>query len=194
MTLPNDSDLESWVLAVAAGDRRSFDRLYKALLPRVLAFSQRILMDEAAADDCVAETFIRIWRDAGKYSSERGCVLAWVYTICRTRALDLLRARRREGDLSEAVGRELEADEAGGDPQDMISAFDASSAVHPLLLRLSPQQRKLIGMAFFDGLTHSEIADATGLPLGTVKSHVHRAMTAMRQGLGDGLPVATAPH
>lgn len=186
MTLPSNSELETWVRAIAAGHRGAFDRLYKALLPRVLAFSQRLLMDELAADDCAAETFIRIWRDAGKYDAERGCVMAWVFTICRTRALDLLRVRRRQSDLSDAVSREW--DEATADGTDeMIAAFDASLMVQPLLLRLSQEQQRLVGLAFFQGLTHSEIADATGLPLGTVKSHIHRALTAMRQGLGAEL-------
>ncbi|MDE0853446.1 MAG: sigma-70 family RNA polymerase sigma factor [Nevskia sp.] len=187
MTLPNNGELESWMSAIAAGQRWAFDRLYTALLPRVLAFSQRLLSDELAADDCAAETFVRVWRDAAKYDVERGCVLAWVFTICRTRALDLLRARRRQNNLSEAFGREF-ADSVPDGADELIAAFDARLLVHPLLLRLSAEQQRLVGLAFFDGLTHSEIAAATGLPLGTVKSHIHRALATMRQGLGKGPP------
>lgn len=187
MTLPDDSELESWVRATAGGDRAAFDRLYAALLPRILAYARRVLPDEAAAEDCAAETFIQVWRDAARYDLRRGCVAAWVYTICRTRAFDLLRTRRRQGHLAEAVQREQHGQDCRFD-EDLIAAFDAGRAVHPLLLRLSPEQRRLVGLAFFQGLSHSEIAAATGMPLGTVKSHIHRALTAMREELGTGVP------
>ena len=187
MNLPaDDNQLESWVAAIAKGDRAAFDRFYEATMPRVLAFATRLMMNEDAADDCVAETYVRVWRDAAKYSAERGCAMAWLFTICRSRGLDLLRARQRHHELSEAVERETEF-EVGDGTDSLISAFDASSAIHPLLAELSPEQRRLIGLAFFQGLSHSEIADATGMPIGTVKSYIHRALTAMRQKLGaDG--------
>jgi RNA polymerase sigma-70 factor (ECF subfamily) len=178
-----DNQLEAWIAAVANGDRAAFDRFYEATLSRVLAFASRILMNEDAVDDCVAETYVRVWRDAAKFSAERGAAMAWLFTICRSRALDLLRARQRHHELSEAVERETEFEVGDGTDQ-LISMFDANAAIHPLLVELSPEQRKLIGLAFFQGLSHSEIADATGMPIGTVKSYIHRALTAMRQRLG----------
>lgn len=184
MTSPDDNQqLEPLIAAIATGDRDAFNRFYDATMPRVLAFAKRQLMNEDLADDCIAETYIRVWRDAGKFSAERGCAMAWLFTICRTRGLDLLRSRQRQHELSEAVERETEF-EVGDGTDDLISRVDANSAIHPLLSELSADQRRLIGLAFYQGLSHSEIADATGMPIGTVKSYIHRALTLMRERLG----------
>lgn len=185
MQVPNDSELERWMNAIVTRDRAAFDRLYAATLPRVLAYARKILGVEEAAEDCAAETYIQAWRDAAKYDSTRGCVMAWLFTICRSRALDQLREHKRRHDLGELLARELQcspADEAGT----LIAEVDASAAVHPVLQKLSLEQRRLLGLAFFRGLSHSEIAAATGMPLGTVKSHIHRAIGVMRQRLGIG--------
>jgi len=187
--LPSEEELGSWIDAIARGDRAAFDRLYTATLPRILAFAQRILGSEDAADDCAAETYIRVWRDAAKYDAGRGCAMAWLFTMCRSRALDQLRTNRRTGELGDAVELESGMDTAEG-PESLISMFDADASVHPLLLQLTSEQRKLIGLAFFHDMSHSEIAVATGMPLGTVKSHIHRALTAMRQGLSFDGPSA----
>lgn len=193
MNTPDDNQqLEQWIAAVAQGDRAAFDRFYEATMPRVLAFATRQLMNEDLADDCVAETYVRVWRDAAKFDAERGCAMAWLFTICRTRGLDLLRSRQRHHELSEAVERETEF-EVGDGTDDLISQVDAQSAVHPLLAELSPDQRRLIGLAFYQGLSHSEIADATGMPIGTVKSYIHRALTLMRERLGAQGRVISGP-
>jgi RNA polymerase sigma-70 factor (ECF subfamily) len=184
MNSPDENlPLERWIAGIASGDRKAFDRFYEATMPRALAFATRQLMNEDLVDVCIAETYVQVWRDAAKFSTERGCAMAWLFTICRTRGLDLLRARQRQHELSEAVERETEF-EIGDGTDDLISAVDAHSAVHPLLAELSADQRRLIGLAFYQGLSHSEIADATGMPIGTVKSYIHRALTALRQRLG----------
>lgn len=193
MQVPNDSELQLWMGAVAARDRRAFDRLYAATLPRVLAYARRILMTEDAAEDCAAETYIQAWRDAAKYNSDRGPVMAWLFIICRSRAMDLLRERQRRGEISQALALELEED-AGNETENLIAQVDACSAVHPMLQQLPPEQRRLVGLAFFRDLSHSEIAAATGMPLGTVKSHIHRAISAMRQGLGIEAAEVQTPH
>jgi RNA polymerase sigma factor (sigma-70 family) len=188
MTCMDDAGLETAIERIAVGDKTAFDMLYAATLPRMLALARRILRSESAAEDCAAETYIRIWRDAARFDPRRGSAMAWLYTICRTRALDQLRAGKRRTDMEQTPSESAPAQDIAA-ADDLTAAIEVSCAIWPCLMRLSQVQRELLRLAFFDGMSHSEIGRATGMPLGSVKSHIHRAVIGLREQLVSvGIP------
>ncbi len=137
-----------------------------------------ILNNAADAEDVLSEVYQQVWRTAGRYERRRGSVLTWMIVICRSRALDAIR-RRRPGDES-ALPELAVDDRALGE---LENADVTSEALAAALRQLSQEQRQLLSMAFFRGLTHQEIAATTRIPLGTVKSHIRRGLMLMREHL-----------
>jgi RNA polymerase sigma factor (sigma-70 family) len=165
-------------------------RSRRCTIGRVYGLALRIARNPALAEEIAADVFWQVWRQAPRFDAARGSVTAWVLTMARSRALDAL---RRHGPLTAQVDVEtLPAadDEAavgglgeGGDPQDLVSAVQSHRELRQALTALEPLPRQLLAMAFFRGLTHEEIAAQACLPLGTVKSHLRRAMERLRQVL-----------
>lgn len=185
--------LQVWLLAVAEQDaaaEAAFGQLYQALAGRVQALALRILRDPAAAEEAVEDCFWQVWRQAARFDPERGCAEAWVLTLARSRALDAYRARSRERedtvslDLLQDEGFEPHETDLDADSADLLAASRSHSALHQALGQLPAQARQLVALAFFRGLTHDEIAAQTGLPLGTVKSHIRRALATLKPLLG----------
>jgi RNA polymerase sigma-70 factor (ECF subfamily) len=133
------------------------------------------------------DTFWQVWRQAPRFDPQKGSATAWVLMMARSRALDAARARARDPVQASAHSVDDEdpfADEAAGDPLDLLQAVRRDGALHAQLAKLDPLRRQLISLAFFRGMTHDEIADHTGLPLGTVKSHFRRTLAALQSALG----------
>lgn len=174
------------VAAMARGDETALNSLYEATLPRIYGLALRVTGRKDLAEDVVVEVYWQAWRDAARYDARRGEPMAWLYTICRSRALDMLR-RRDEAELHPDP-EELIAGLPGNEtqPLDALCAAEAGSALAAALECLTPVQRQMVALAFFRGLSHQEVAEHTGLPLGTVKSHLKRAQDALRQALGSG--------
>ncbi|WP_374660687.1 sigma-70 family RNA polymerase sigma factor [Inhella sp.] len=183
--------LQDWLLAVAERqDEHAFERLYQALAPRVLLLARRILRDAASAEEVVEDCFWQVWRQALRFDPERGCAEAWVMTLARSRALDAWRTRERaQGELVsldalQEDGHTLpEAADDGPDAAELLEAGRHHEGLHRALQQLKPLPRQLLALAFFRGLTHDEIAEQTGLALGTVKSHIRRALAGLQQVL-----------
>lgn len=185
---PTDEQLrlQQLVSRMAQGEQQALATLYDETVGRVYGFAQRVVNNAGAAEEIASDVYLQVWRDAGKYDPLRSKVLTWLLMICRSRALDWLRARETAEVLHDAP--ETLADEApspGGSPHDLLEAVQSSHALHQALASLPPVQRQLLGLAFFRGLSHQEIADQTRLPLGTVKSHIRRAVEALRAHLGE---------
>ncbi len=154
-----------------------YDR-YGAVVYRLIF---RMVRDPGAAEDLVQETFLRVWNRAAGFDSGRGAVAPWLLAVARNRAIDYLRyqARRCEtADLNETEHPALFADFTAGMPQ-----FDLAEQIRRALERLTPEQRLVIELAYFEGLSQSEIAQKIRQPLGTVKTWMRRAMQSMREGL-----------
>lgn len=166
------------------GDEAAMAMLYDATLGHVYGVAVRITQDQDAAEDVVAETYLQAWQQAGRYSIERGTPLAWLLNMCRSRALDSLRRRATAADKG-AREETASSTDAEDDPLSLVIALQAGERLREAIATLPAIVQQLVGMAFFRGLSHQEIARATSLPLGTVKSHLRRAQEVLRAACGE---------
>lgn len=173
---------QGWIARMAQGEAAAVTALYDATLGHVYALALRIVREPDAAEDVVADTFLQAWQQAGRYSDERGTPLAWLLNMTRSRALDQLRRRGAEETNVELESLHERLDEAlhEDDPLSVVMALESGTRLRAAIAALSPVAQRLLGLAYFRGLSHAEIARATGLPLGTVKSHLKRAQDALR--------------
>jgi RNA polymerase sigma-70 factor (ECF subfamily) len=138
-----------------------------------------MLGNAADAEEVVCETYVQAWQSAARFDPERGSVLGWLLMICRSRSLDLLRQRRGRA-AAEGLASRLGKDDSVPGPEGLLRQVQSGTAVHRALRALSPLRRQLVALAFLRGMSHQEIARAVQLPIGTVKSHLRRALLGMR--------------
>lgn len=171
------------VAAIARGDEAALGQLYETTLGKVYGYALRIVGKPEAAEEVVGEVYLQVWHQAGRYDATRGSVMAWLMMATRSRALDHLRRQdSADSHPDPAIFLESENDE-GARPLDLLLAVEDRSRVAAALAELTPVQRQMIALAFFRDLSHQEIADTTGMPLGTVKSHIRRALEKLRPKL-----------
>ncbi len=175
--VPADEEL---LLQVAAGDRVAFGSLYDRLAGPLFSLALKMLGQEAEAQDLVQEVFLTIWNKASTFDTARGSAFSWAVTQLRNRAIDRIRSRRRRGELMEAFGPDLVPNDNMRTAAENAEAGDRSRQVHAALGRLSDEQRHVLRLAYFDGMTQAEIAQKLDEPLGTVKARAHRAMARLR--------------
>ena len=177
--------LNASLVAVADRNRSEFESLYAATVERVLNLATRIVGDADTADDVASDVYLQVWRKAGDFDPERGSAIAWIMTICRSRALDMLRRKSvAAGYLSEFEQQPATNDEECG-PQDLLAATDRKSSVHAALKQLDASERQLLALVYFRGYTHRELAEMTGQPLGTVKTRIRRTLIKARDLMND---------
>jgi len=179
-----EASLRECIVGVVRRDEAAFAELYNATVHRAWSVAIRIVRQHEAAEEVVEDCFWQVWREAERFDAARGRVLTWVLTICRSRALDYLRRKdiaEPIADIETLRSAELADDE---DPLDILGATERASAVHRALAQLKPKERQLISLAFFRGLTHQEIADASRMPIGTVKTTMHKAFRQLETILG----------
>ena len=182
---PADRDL---VAQAAAGNERAIGQLYDRYAAALYAVAYRIAGQRADADEVVIETFTQAWREAGRFEPGRGSVAGWLTMIARSRALDLVRARTRRDRITESAAADWPDAPLGmgtwrGDPADVLEHSERRRRIETALGELSPPQRQAIELAFFEGLSQSEIAERLNEPLGTVKTRVRLAMQKLRAAL-----------
>lgn len=186
VAVPQIDALAPVILRLRSRDPDALASLYDQTVAKVLALASAMMRDRADADELVCDVYERAWSRAETFDGSRGTVLAWLLTICRSQALDRLRRRRAQLRTREAYGREPSESTVAG-PENALDRFQQGHAVHAALAALTPQRRRMIALAFFGGLSHQEIAAELGMPLGTVKSHLRRGLTELRERLGfDG--------
>lgn len=172
----------------ATGDQHAIAEFYDATSHLVLGLALRILGDHSAAEDVVVETYAQAWRQAKHYDPTRGTACAWLLTLTRSRAIDVLRARKRD---RESDPLETAADVESSTPGPEAAAADAERHhfVRHALSALNAEQREAIELAYFAGLSHTEIAARLEQPLGTIKTRIRLGMLRLREVLGH-----LAPH
>lgn len=178
-----DAELRAVIARTAMQDQRALERLYDLTFGKVYAVALRILRNAEAAEEAVEDTYWQAWREASRYDPARGRALAWLLTICRSRALDALRRREPAEPMADFESLRSEVAVEKSDPYDLLDAIQRSSAIHAAIGKLKPQVRQLVALAFFRGLTHQEIADACNMPLGTVKVTLFRACQQLKDCL-----------
>jgi RNA polymerase sigma-70 factor (ECF subfamily) len=161
--------------------------LYDRYGTLVYTVAYRIVGERADAEEVVVEAFAQAWREAGRFTGERGSVAGWLTMIARSRALDLVRARGRRDRLVAGAAAEASHGGTGGEPAlivaDRTEEDERRRMVRQALDGLSPPQRQAIELAFFEGLSQSEIAARLNEPLGTVKTRVRLGMQKLRESL-----------
>ena len=173
------------LVAVANGDEQALGAFYDATVSRVYGLALRIVRWREAAEEVVEDVYMQVWQQADRFDVSRGKPLTWLLTICRSRALDFLRRDDEAMAHPEPETLVREPSDERANPQDLLLAMERNTQLYAVLENLLPIQRQLLALAFFRGMTHQEIADHAQMPLGTVKSHVRKALDKMRELLGE---------
>jgi RNA polymerase sigma-70 factor (ECF subfamily) len=173
-----ERDLEC-IRRLGAGDSSALEELYDRYCPLLYPVALRILRSQTDAEDVIQQAWLQVWRSAASYDPRRGTVAAWLLTVARTRALDLYRSlasRQRAETQVEVVPVAI-----APDPPGVAVQAQLSERVREALESLQPQQRQVLEIAYFQGLSQSEIAERLGAPLGTVKSWTRQGLTRLRE-------------
>ncbi len=169
---------------IAARDAQALSELYDQTAGPFFSVVFRILGDASEAEEVIQDVFVQIWEKAATFDSILGSPFHWALSIARHRAIDRLRSRQRRARLSEEL---VEAGE--GEPSAMVApddgavGADSAASVRSALTHLPAEQRQVIELAFFRGLTHPEIAETLGEPLGTIKARIRRGLLKLRENL-----------
>ncbi len=185
-------ELSKLLARAGLGDRAAFATLYDRTSPHLLGVVLRIQRDRAQAEDILQEVYVNVWRAAQSFDAAQSQPLTWLSSIARNRAIDSLRRTQTQpqfrstitstADDEETDVYDTVADSAPG-PLDLLSRASDARALSSCMQGLSAQQRQSVALAFFDGLSHAEVAEQMRQPLGTVKSWVRRALMSLKSCL-----------
>ncbi|WP_133700103.1 sigma-70 family RNA polymerase sigma factor [Roseateles toxinivorans] len=188
----NSKELSQLLARVGLGDREAFAKLYERSSARLFGVVLRIQRDQAAAEDILQEVFVKVWRSAAGFDAAQSQPLTWLTSVARNAAIDSLRrqqtqpqiqARHRADDDDDAPDAvDLAADEAPG-PLELLSRATEARALNHCMQDLNAMQKQSLALAFYDGLSHAEVAEKMAQPLGTVKSWVRRALLSLKNCL-----------
>ena len=174
--------LADLLLATARGDRAAFARLYELTSPKLFSLAVGILRRRDWAEETLQESFLRLWRSAHRFDPARGSAMSWMVTIVRNGALTALQRRPREL-AAEDVPTAADVPDSGPDPLEQAMRSSAARALFECLNGLDETQRKAILLAYYEGLTHVELAARLVTPLGTVKSWIRRGLVHLKDCL-----------
>ena len=185
------ADAAALIARIAQGDGEAFGRFYDAFAGMALGLIRRVLRDPGASEEVLQEVFWQIWREADQYDPQRGRPETWLLMRAKTRAIDKLRSiRRRERTFVMAVDEGVASGDAAGS-EDAGAAAEDRGLLRTALAQLPPAQRRVIELAFFEGLTQAEIYARLGAPLGTVKTRARLGLERLRDVLAGETRRAT---
>jgi RNA polymerase sigma-70 factor (ECF subfamily) len=169
------------LLGVARSEGEAFALLYDRLAPRVYGLALRIAGDPGSAQEAMQEAFLRVWLRARLFDPARGSAAAWVLGIVRNAALDLLRSQSAQERARLRAGSAVVAGAPPPDPEGAVARAECGSALRAALGRLPDAQRRTLEIAYFQDLSHAEIARREGVPLGTVKTRIRDGLVRLRR-------------
>jgi RNA polymerase sigma-70 factor (ECF subfamily) len=176
--------------AVSNGDVAAFEQLYDRHAPILYALLLRMLASPEDAQEVLQEAFVKAWNDASRYDPSRGSELAWLISITRSRGIDRIRSRKVRGEREKDAARDNSIRSAAVDGMaavESVVAGEEQRAVRAALAEIPEAQRQALELAYFDGLSQSEIAGKLGVPLGTIKTRMQLGMRKMRERLRESL-------
>ena len=176
-----DDRLVQLIARTALRDQAAFAELYEATKAKLFGVSLRIVRERPLAEEVLQDSFVNIWNHAADYAQAKSAPSTWMTAIVRNRSLDVLRKPREEADVDESLTANL-VDE-GASPQREAEVRAEAHTLRECLRELDPEQRQSIALAFYHGLSHSELADHLRRPLGTVKTHIRRGLLRLRDCL-----------
>ena len=165
------------------GDRRSFEELYERYSGVLYSTAFRILNDQTAAEDVLQDVFVQIWEKAPLYDAARGKPLTWAVTMTRNKSIDRLRSQQRRNRLRDEMETQASIFEEFSDRSslDEVQSAEKGEMIRRAIQQLSKEQRQAIELAFFSGMSQSEIAETIGEPLGTIKARIRRGMMKLKE-------------
>jgi RNA polymerase sigma-70 factor (ECF subfamily) len=180
-----EDDCDALLARVTAGDRAALRALYDELSPMALALALRVLRSRGDAEEVVQDTFVEIWRRASAFDPARGTGRSWALSIARYRAIDRLRGRGVIERLADRVVAGGELSEPPRNAVESVAHRQLRDRVHAALTELSADERRALELAYYEGLSHSEIAGRLATPLGTIKTRVRAAMAKLSSVLDE---------
>jgi RNA polymerase sigma-70 factor (ECF subfamily) len=182
--VPENDPLLSLLQRISLGEEAAMELLYNATVNRIYGLAVKIVGQPELAEEVVGDVFLQVWDKAASFNVERAIPIAWLLMICRSRALDKLRREK-------SATKNQYAENDHNTPEDVITAspledlvgIESSHHIYAALKILNNKQRQMIALAFYKGLSHQEISDYTGDPLGTVKSNIRRAQDILKNAL-----------
>jgi RNA polymerase sigma-70 factor, ECF subfamily len=178
-----DQDLIALVELVATGDQSALSALYDTTNRLIYSLILRVLGDVSSAEEVLIDVYTQVWRQAASYDANRGAPLAWMATIARSRAIDRLRSGWQDQRRKESLDVLGDAPASEASPEEMAAASERQKLVREAMNLLTPEQRQVIELAYYSGLSHSEIAEKLKQPLGTVKTRTRLGMMKLREAL-----------
>ncbi len=174
----HQSDLVDDLAAIANGDRAAMRRLYGATIPTLYAICLKVVQNREGAEDVLQEVYIKVWNRAGEFDPAKGAPMAWLSLIARNAAIDRVRARMRRRSAGEAP---LATMTDKSEPTELRLVRESEAAeLAEHVTNLPEPERSYIRDAYLGGMTYSQVADKTGVPLGTVKTRIRRALAELR--------------
>jgi RNA polymerase sigma-70 factor (ECF subfamily) len=172
---------------MARGDHEALAELYDRHSRLVYSLALRIIRDQGDAEDIVQEVFSQAWRQAGRYEARRGNVIAWLLNLTRSRAIDRLRGRQSRPEAASESLLAIDMPDLALPVDEQLSLEARATRVRAAMKELSVLQRVAIELAFYEGLTHVEIAERLELPLGTVKTRIRQGLLKLKERLAGAM-------
>ena len=170
---------------IVARDERAVEELYQRYSGPLYSLAYQVTGGERFAQDVVQETFVAVWKDAARFDPSKGSVSPWLFSLARHKAIDLV---RREANIRKrTVDADLELEVADDDVGEEAWMRIRRDRVREAVAELTPLQREALELAFFNGLTHVEVSEQLGIPLGTAKTRIRSALLRLRELLGDSV-------
>lgn len=179
-----DRELIGLIGRTAQGDEAALGTLYDKTGSQVYGLAFRVLNDSTMAEEVTMDVFMQVWKQAGQFDQGRGNPMVWLTVLTRSRAIDRLRVGRKDREAREPLEEVSEEQVSGGDPEQSSFYLEQCRIVRQALTSLPIEQREVIELAYFGGLSQSEIAAKIGQPIGTVKTRVRLGMIRLRNVLG----------